>query len=92
MKIVASSEARSQKPGVRIIFGLFWLLASGSWLLPGCTDNNKPTTQPVSWTDQAQADPVNFDPKMGDPNISGGDLGHFDKNAFDKDLNDVLNP
>jgi hypothetical protein len=61
------------------------------FFLVGCT-SSKPTTQPASWADQAEADPANFNPKMTDPNISGGDLGHFDKPAFDKDLNDVLNP
>jgi hypothetical protein len=66
-------------------------LALSILLFAGCTDT-KPTTQPATWADQAEADPANFNPKMSDPDISGGDLGHFDKNAFDKDLNDVLNP
>jgi hypothetical protein len=93
MKIVMPIEARSQKPGARIRSrAFFWLLASGSWLLIGCTENTKPTTQPASWTDQAESDPANFNPKMTDPNISGGSIGNFDKPAFDKDLNDVLNP
>jgi hypothetical protein len=63
-----------------------------AWLaLAGCVEN-KPTTRPATWADQAQADPMNFDPKMDNADISGGSISHFDKDAFDKDMDDVLNP
>ena len=57
----------------------------------GCSEN-KPTTRPSNWADQAEADPMHFDPKLEDNSVTGNQDGHFDKKAFDRDLDDVLNP
>lgn len=72
-------------------FALSLLCIVAGLAIVGCTDD-KPTTRPTSWTDQAEADPWNFDPKMEPMDVSGGGIGHFDKKAFDKDVDDVFNP
>ena len=56
-----------------------------------CTEN-KSTTQPTSWSQQARDDPFNYSPHMDRTDISGGGLMDYDKNAMKRDINDVLNP
>jgi hypothetical protein len=88
-RAVLGPKSRAENP--RVLLRHITIIILCPLFFAGCTEN-KPTTQPATWTEQAQADPANFDPQMSDPNISGGDIGHFDKSAFDKDMNDVLNP
>ncbi len=93
-------EARSHKPVERRRrLPLFWLLASGSWLLfAGCASDKgnaaPPTTQPSNIherQDAAMRDPFNYKPDMS-RDVSGGDIGHLDRDGLKKDLNNVFNP
>src|SRR4051812_28304288 len=62
-------------------------------LIIGCTDQKKPTTQPMTNEQQKEAglnDPMNY--KIEDPNydISGGNITHLDKSALKKDIDHVF--
>ena len=56
-----------------------------------CTEN-KPATQPASWSQQAINDPFNYSPHMDRTDISGGGLTDYDNKAMKRDINEVLNP
>ena len=67
------------------------------WLMPGCTSEKHPTTQPSSVKDRQEAalkDPMGYSPNLSSPDtdISGGKLNELDRGAMRKDIDHVLNP
>lgn len=69
----------------------FWILASGFFLLPGCTDGpQRPSGYERS--ERALKDPMNYSPGIEKPDKSRGDVWRSDGEGLQKDIKNVLDP